>query len=267
MKKTQLLRTSLMLKENSKIFIILTVTVLISWFSNSVSAETITIDSGDGIKITADTYIVSEDPETPVIVLYHQAGWSRGEYVEIAPKLNQLGFNCIAVDLRSGESVNDTPNLTAQHALEANKPIRYIDALPDILSSLHFINTQYPEAKIIAWGSSYSASLVLHVAGQYPELIDGALSFAPGEYFSKQGKSRNWIRNTAAEIIAPVFITSAKNEKNNWTSIYNAIKSENKSSFLPETEGNHGSRALWKKFLDSEQYWQAVKTFLESNFK
>ena len=256
-----------MLKENSKILIILTLTIFISWFSNSALADTIFINSDDGIRIIAETYMVNEDPKTPVIVLYHQAGWSRGEYIEIAPKLNQLGFNCIAVDLRSGESVNDIPNLTAQHALEANKQIRYIDALPDIISSLQYINTHFPDADIIAWGSSYSAALVLHVAGEHPELIDGVLSFAPGEYFDKQGKSRNWIRNTATEISVPVFITSAQNEKNNWVSIYNAIKSDKKSSFLPETKGNHGSRALWEQFSDSDQYWQAVITFLERNFK
>ena len=135
------------------------------------------------------------------------------------------------------------------------------------MSSLHFVNVQFPDADIIAWGSSYSAALVLHVAGKHPDLVDGVLSFAPGEYFANQGKSRNWIRNTATDITVPVFITSAQNEKNNWTSIYNAIKSENKSFFLPDTKGNHGSRALWEKFSDNEQYWQAVSNFLESNFK
>ena len=241
--------------------------VLFSLFSNNVLADTISIDSEDGIKIIADTYLINEDPKTPVIVLYHQAGWSRGEYIEIAPKLNQLGFNCIAVDLRSGESVNDVPNLTAQHALKANKQIRYIDALPDIISSLHYINTLFPDTNIIAWGSSYSAALVLHVAGEHPDLIDGALSFAPGEYFSKQGKSNSWIKDSTAKINIPVFITSARNEENNWSEIYAAITAENKSSFLPETKGNHGSRALWEQFLDSEQYWQAVTTFLKRNFQ
>lgn len=256
------------MKINFKLLITLNLAILsYCLFNNSVFAETISISAEDGIEIIADTYMIDENPSTPIIVLYHQAGWSRGEYLEIAPKLNQLGFNCIAVDLRSGESVNEVTNQTAQHALETNKKIRYIDALPDILSSLQFINSQHPEASIIAWGSSYSAALVLHVAGTYPELVDGVLSFAPGEYFAKQGKSRNWIRNTATGINVPVFITSAKNEKNNWASIYNAIESDKKISFLPQTDGNHGSRALWEQFPDSDQYWQAVTAFLTSSFK
>jgi dienelactone hydrolase len=180
-----------MLKANSKILVTLIFGVLISLFSNSLLADSIFMNSEDGIKIIAETYMINKDPKTPVIVLYHQAGWSRGEYIEIAPKINPLGFNCIAVDLRSGETVNNIPNLTTQHALEAKKQIRYIDALPDIVSSLRFINTHFPGADIIAWGSSYSAALVLHTTGEHPALIDGVLSFTPGEYFAKQGKSKS----------------------------------------------------------------------------
>ena len=124
--------------------------VFISIFSCDLFADTITINSDDGINIIADTYIINENPKTPVIILYHQAGWSRGEYLEIAPKLNQLGFNCIAVDLRSGEAVNNVPNLTAKHAKKADKQTHYIDALADILSSLRFINTNFPDRDIIA---------------------------------------------------------------------------------------------------------------------
>jgi len=244
----------LKIKLINKLLSYLPICILACLYSNSLLADSILINSEDGIEIIAESYILNDNPKTPMIVLFHQAGWSRGEYLEIAPKLNQLGFNCIAVDLRSGGNINGVPNLTAQHAKEANKTTRYIDALPDILSSLRFINTQFPDADIIAWGSSYSAALVLHAAGKHPNLIDGVLSFAPGEYFAKQGKSRNWIRNTATEISVPVFITSAKKEKNNWISIYNAIKSDKKSSFLPDTKGNHGSRALWEEFSDSEQY-------------
>jgi pimeloyl-ACP methyl ester carboxylesterase len=241
-------------------------TFLAFLISENVLADTIQIDSKDEVLITADTYIVNKDPTTPIIALYHQAGWSRGEYLEIAPKLNQLGFNCIAFDLRSGDSINDIDNLTAKHAKEINKKTRYIDALPDILSSLEHLNNQFPESKIIAWGSSYSAALVLHVSGTHPDLVDGVLSFAPGEYFSKQGKAKTWIQSSSTDINIPVFITSARNEKKNWIAIYNSIKSNQKTSFIPDSKGNHGSRALWSSFSDNEAYWQAVTAFLEKHF-
>lgn len=241
--------------------------LLICILSNDLLADTIIINSEDGINITADTYIISDEINTPMIVLFHQAGWSRGEYLEIAPKLNQLGFNCVAFDLRSGKAVNDTPNLTAQHAKQENKQTRYVDALPDMVASLEYINMNYPDSDIIAWGSSYSAALALHVAGTNPDLVDGVLSFAPGEYFAKQGKSKSWINESASKIQVPVFITSAKNEKSSWEAIYKSIPSNNKTHFLPDTDGNHGSRALWEQFDDSEEYWEAVSIFLEANFK
>ena len=240
--------------------------IFIVILSNKLLAETISIASEDGVKITADTYIIHEDPETPIIVLFHQASWSRGEYLEIAPKLNQLGFNCVAVDLRSGGEINGIPNETAIHAKQAKKQTRYIDALSDVLVSLRYINTYFPDSDIIAWGSSYSAALVLYVAGKHPDLIDGVLSFSPGEYFAKQGKFRNWIKESASSINVPVFITSARSEKNNWQSIFDNIPTKKKSSFLPKSRGNHGSKALWEQFDDNKAYWDAVNQFLTINF-
>lgn len=163
--------------------------ILIAIFSGHVSGAgkaTITFPSKDGLVITADTYLIHEDKNTPLIVLFHQAGWSRGEYLEIAPKLNMLGFNCIAIDQRSGDSINGIDNETAIRAGQAQKNTRYIDALLDIEAALRFAKLQYDESKIVAWGSSYSAALVLQIAGGQPELVDGILAFAPGEYFYKQ---------------------------------------------------------------------------------
>ena len=77
--------------------------------------QTVHFDSADGLKITADLYL-SHDKSKPFVVLCHQASWSRGEYREIAPKLIALGFNCMAIDQRSGNEVNDVKNETADLA-------------------------------------------------------------------------------------------------------------------------------------------------------
>lgn len=233
---------------------------------SSTTKTTITFPSLDGIEISADIYLRDEDKSTPLIILFHQAGWSRGEYLEIAPNLNTLGFNCMAIDLRSGGSINGIDNRTVLNAVQAQKSTQYIDALPDIEAAILYARKNYNQSKIIVWGSSYSASLVLHIAGTKPDLVDGALAFAPGEYFTKQGKSKSWIGSAAAKINVPVFITSARDEQKSWSSIYSAIKYKEKSSFIPATKGNHGSRALWKQFDDSEAYWNAVEEFLKNNF-
>ncbi|MEE9165800.1 MAG: alpha/beta hydrolase [Nitrospinota bacterium] len=239
-------------------------------FSNTLTAaenETILFPSIDGLQITADAYIQHPDKKTPFIVLFHQAHWSRGEYLEIVPKLNQLGFNCMAVDLRSGKEVNGVSNETMLRAKAIGKGTTYVDALQDMEAALKYAHNHYAEGKVIAWGSSYSAALVLKIAGDRPDLVGGVLAFAPGEYFKRLGKPGTWIQSSAGKIKIPAFITSAHREKKAWSDIFDDIPSKTKASYLPDTNGNHGSRALWSRFKDSDGYWKAVTGFLEKNFK
>ena len=98
--------------------------------------KTVEIQSLDKLKITADVYAPHADKKTPFIVLCHQAGWSRGEYREIAPRLNKMGFNCIAIDQRSGRAVNKVANQTTKRAAAAKKATGFLDAEQD-LSLIH----------------------------------------------------------------------------------------------------------------------------------
>jgi len=224
----------------------------------SFAQETIEYPSKDGLEITADLY-EAENSDT-FILLFHQAGWSRGEYKEIAPKLNVLGYSCLAVDQRSGGEVNSVKNKTHKRAKKAGKKTEFVDAFQDIEATVAYVKKTYSPEKIIIWGSSYSSSLVLKYAGDNPDSIDAVLSFSPGEYFGKD----DFIKNSASKIKVPTFITSAQGEKNSWSAIHLAIPTTTKTSYLPRTKGNHGSRALWSKFNDSGAYWAAVNDFLES---
>ena len=233
--------------------------------AHTSAQQTITFPSLDTLPVTADIYL-AHGSDAPLIVLFHQAGWSRGEYGEIAPKLNVLGFNCLAVDLRSGGSVLGVTNKTAAAASQVGAPTGYTDALPDVIASLRYARAELHASQVLAWGSSYSAALVIKVAGDEPELVDGVLSFAPGEYFESAGKPVDWIQTAAKKIRTPTFITSARHEKPAWVSIFEAIPVEFRVSYLPATSGNHGSRALWGKFADSDGYWGAVRAFLDDHF-
>ena len=229
-------------------------------------SETVTFESEDGLLMTADIYAPYKNGEAPVIVLFHQAGWSRGEYGEIAPWLNTLGYNCMAVDQRSGEIVRGVKNETARRAARENRTTGYISALPDIKAALAYARRHYGEDGVIAWGSSYSAALVLEIAGNSPALVDGVLAFSPGEYFERAGKTASWIQDSAQHITVPVFIASSRSEADEWAAIFTAIKSGNKTAFIPATEGRHGSRALWSKYPDSDAYRGAVQAFLARYF-
>ncbi len=245
-----------------KFLIVTLLLVAIGIFASSF--ETITFDSKDGVKITADVYMVH--PKTaPFIILFHQARSSRGEYREIAPKLNELGFNVMAIDQRSGYGMFGIENETFKRVEVKDDYPTYLDALPDMEAGIAYAKKHYAQGKIILWGSSYSASLVLKMAGDDPGIADGVLAFSPGEYFT--WVSSSLITEAAKNITIPVFITSDKNEKNRWNSIYEAIPSTKKIHFLPQAQGSHGSSALWKSTPGNEEYWQAAKQFLNQFLK
>ena len=220
--------------------------------------ETIEYPSKDGLLITADLYEASNSDT--FILLFHQAGWSRGEYKETAPKLNALGYTCLAVDQRSGGEVNDITNETNKRAQKAGKKTAYIDAFQDIEATVSYVKKTYNPKKIIIWGSSYSSSLVLKYAGDYPNSVQAVVSFSPGEYF----ENKSFITSSAKSIQIPTFITSGKNEVKSWAHMYNVIPAKAKQSYIPKTKGNHGSRALWNTFDDSKGYWDAVQKFLKN---
>lgn len=226
--------------------------------------EKVAFPSKDGLQITADKYF--SNPKTaPLIILFHQAGWSRGEYKEIAPKLNQLGYNCIAIDQRSGGEINGVINETHKRAVAKKLPTQYVDAEKDMIASIQYTKSKYAMAsKVIVWGSSYSSALALKIAGDGRVAFDAVLSFAPGEYFESMGESATFIKDAAENITIPTFITSAKSEKKNWWNIYEIIPAIGKDYYLPKTEGQHGSRALWEKFTEHKDYWLAVKAFLKT---
>lgn len=215
--------------------------------------QTVTFETADGITVTADNYVVGVD--YPYILLLHQAGYSRGEYRNIAPKLTNMGYNCLAIDQRSGNEVNGVKNATAQLAKSKNLPTNYIDALPDILAAIAYIKTQNSKP-IIIWGSSYSASLAL-VAANSELRIGGVVVFSPGEYF----ENKEYVRSNSSKISVPVFATSAKSECDETKLTCSSIKPDLLTFFCPSQEGVHGSSALNKSNPSNDDYWLALSMF------
>ena len=147
------------------------------------------------------------------------------------------------------------------NASKSMKSTQYIDAIPDMKAAIHYAKSNFSTGKLIIWGSSYSSALALRL-GSLSKEVDAILAFSPAEYFVSQGKPRDYITSEMSNLNKPVFITSAKSEKNGWWGMYVAIPSQEKVYFLPETAGNHGSKALWSKYSDARDYWKAVESFL-----
>ncbi len=222
--------------------------------------KTIQFSTKDDVNVTADLYEL-ENKEAPLILLFHQAGFSRGEYREIAPLLNKEGFRCLAIDQRSGKAVNGVPNETNKEAVKQGKSTQYPDAIPDLEAALQYAKKELSASKIIVWGGSYSSSLVFYLASQYPKDIAAVVSCSPGEYFTVDGKS---VASFAKKVNCPVFVTSAKNEQRQWQAIYDGIPSKKKEYFLPKSNGFHGSKALWESKEGHLAYRESIFNFLTS---
>ena len=222
---------------------------------DNVSFETLTFPSEDGLEITADLYHAST--EGPAVVLCHQAGWSRGEYIETAKKLQERGYNCLAVDQRSGGGVNDVENETFKRAKAAGKATEFLDAEQDIVAAVNFMSERYGKSVILI-GSSYSAALSLKVTVEN-ENVRAVMSFSPGEYFGANLK----VGEAISGLKKPTFITSSKRESPQAGKLAEAVDPASITHFIPEANGDHGSRALWSEKTFSEEYWAAVNAFLE----
>lgn len=213
-----------------------------------------------GILAHADLYAPKKEAST-LIILFHQAGWSRGEYREIAPKLVGLGYQVMAVDQRSGNAVNGVVNETHRRAVKKKAGTDYLEAYADLQAALKYATQKLKPRRVIVWGSSYSASLVFRLAAEHPDEVAALLAFSPGEYFLKK-HGKKYIQGFAKNVKRPVFVTSAKTEREKAKPIFDAVPAEKKILFTPASLGQHGSRALWDKWNDSDVYWAAVNGFL-----
>ena len=216
----------------------------------------ITFTAADGLTITANLYLVNDT--MPYIVLCHQAGYSRGEYNETAPKFSRFGYNCIAVDARSGKEVNDVENRTARAAMKANKPITYLDAEQDILAAIDYAYEK-SKKKVLLVGSSYSASLALKI-GTTNNKVKAVIAFSPGEYFEESLNLKEAIK----VYTKPLFVTSTKDEAADVTKLIKDIKTPVKHQFIPIEQGAHGSKALWKVTSNHNEYWLALFMFMRA---
>lgn len=218
--------------------------------------ERITFKSLDGLEVNAELYHI--DDSYPMIVLCHQARYNKFEYSGTAEQLNALGFNCIAIDQRSGGPISKYINETSERAKEQNKPTDFLDAEQDIIAAVNYAAKEY-EQDIILWGSSYSSTLALYVAIENDN-VDAVISFSPGNYFSPEKGS---LIDLLEDFDKPMFITSSKGEAPAVTALLAKMdRSKLQQQFIPEGEGYHGSRALWPTQPGGEEYWNAIGDFL-----
>lgn len=237
-----------------RIIIIAAAIFLSTEISAQIGYKTFIMPTPDGLTMTADLY--EADSTAPVILLCHQAGYSRGEYLETAKRLQKFGFTCLAIDQRSGKECNAIPNETARAALMGHFQRNYIDARNDIVAGIDYLYSNY-HRRVVVLGSSYSASLALIEAKVNPQVAAVAV-FSPGEYFGE----KDFVFGKIAGLDKPVYASSALSESAGVTELLKDVTSQLKVQFVPSEEGNHGSKVLWTSNSNNQEYWLTLMAFL-----
>ncbi|MDV7188550.1 hypothetical protein R3X25_14775 [Lutibacter sp. TH_r2] len=213
--------------------------------------------SKDSLLITADIYEVND--KKPTVLLCHQAGYSRGEYIETAKKINYLGFSCVAIDQRSGNKVNGIINETAKKATESKLATNYMSAKIDIEAAIDYVYKLNGGKPIILVGSSYSASLALLI-GNTNSKIKAIAAFSPREYL--EGVN---LKDEIKNMSKPIFVTSSKKEILQVEQLVSLINNKFVMHYKPKVKGIHGSKSLWESSNGNEFYWIEFKKFLQKN--
>jgi dienelactone hydrolase len=215
--------------------------------------------AADGVNVYGNSYVAGS-PDAPVILLFHQADSGKSEYAPIAPRLVELGYNAVAVDLRSGGDMYAPPNETVQHLGRSATDFRA--TLPDMDAALAWVRKAYPHAPVYAWGSSFSAALVFAFAAKHPHDVKAVIAFSPNEWIDQ---NKHFVRDAARRLTVPVFVDSAANaeEEREAKAIYDEVGSRDKVDYVPQN-GIHGSSTLRddRDASGSAENWDAVTRFL-----
>ncbi len=210
----------------------------------------------DSVRIRGDLYL--QDTQRPFIILCHQDGSNRSEYYEIAPRLLNLNYNCLAVDLRAGGKAGYVQNETANHALLGKRPAQPLDAVVDIRAAIRYIQSisKYP---VILLGSSYSASLCLLTAAGNPS-VKAVIALSPGEYFQPLMQVGEEVKKISQQVL----VCSTQSEYPYIQKMLSGIPDGKLTLFKPEkSKGMRGSGAFASSNAGSGEYWFALMMFFK----
>jgi dienelactone hydrolase len=227
--------------------------------AKALAPQPVELKAPDGVTVYG-TYYPATAPRA-LILLFHQAGSSSGEYADIAPRLQREGFAALAIDQRVGGNLYGANRTMAAYQGKTD----YLGTLPDLEAALKWGKAK--DMPLVLWGSSYSASLVFMLANaaDAKDSVKAVIAFSPGEYFN----DKKMVEAAAAKVTVPVFVTSANamEEQAEAKAILSATRATDRQQYVPRT-GIHGSSTLnaAKNPGGADENWTAVLAFLKRVF-
>ncbi|NAS29555.1 hypothetical protein GTQ40_01090 [Flavobacteriaceae bacterium R38] len=220
-------------------------------FTKKYPAKKVEFKTPDDRVIVGNLYDIGINK--PVILLGHQAGSNKYEYADIAPKLNEMGYNALAIDLSGGGKFAAHDNETLGRGTDVGNDRGLIQRRTgqEINVAVDYLFKKYNQ-KVIIWGSSLSANFAILVASRN-ENTKAVISFSG---------LASQLSRVIPQIKEPIFMTSSLEEVPRVNQLLKDNSKENVTHFIPKGEGDHGSRVLWNGQPYAEEYWVAVKAFL-----
>ncbi len=220
--------------------------------SEKFPSKKISIPTSNNYAVVGDLYDIGAN--NPIIILCHQAGYNKYEYADIAPKLNNMGFNCLAVDLSGGGTFAAHFNETSENRVASGQGSSRTLISNEIEATINYLAKKYT-TEIIVWGSSYSASLAATTAANN----DKVSAFIA---FSALSPS---LASVLPGIEKPFFMTASKAEGSDLKALLkDTTLGSNQILFIPSGAGAHGSKAIWNGAEDANEYWVAIRSFLNT---
>lgn len=234
---------------------VLSIFFLLIFYNKCFSQKTIIFIAQDGLPITADLY--TDKSQYPYMILFHMANSSRGEFREIAPKMMKFEYNCLAVDLRSGNESNYVLNETHQAALDKNKKTDFLSSLTDIELAIDYAYNLSNKKPVVLVGSTFSASLCL-ICSLNNDKVKAVIAFSPGEYFESVK-----LKDKLKGFDKPALITGTKEESKYWDDIFFNVDPHYLTYFIPQNnQVKQGSMVLLKSNDSKIEYWIEIMMFL-----
>ena len=241
----------------SIVFILLILLVFLFSSSDIIRKHVVRFTAVDGVVITADHYFVRKS--LPYILLLHQELSSRGEFDSIAEKIVKIGYNCLAIDLRTGQKYGYIENETSRAVSEGDKPFQPMDAVKDISAATEYA-WNLSNQKIILLGSGISASLAL-IEAKTNEYTKAVIALSPGEYFRPEIDMKSFL----ADYSKMTFVSCAHVEYPFIIEMFSGMEDKYKTIFKPSSgAGARGSMAYYDDNPAKDEYWLSLLLFLRS---
>lgn len=237
---------------------------LITWkpYQPHPRAQPVQFETDDGVTVFGELYPSAQDQplaETPMILMFHQAGSNTAEYGPIAPRLAERGFACMAIDARGGGNRYGGINRTVE---KLGSRGTFAEAMHEFEAAIAHARELGYTGKLTLWGSSYSGGLVFALLAKQPDGVGAGICMSPGAAFGQAGADGS---SPAARTRVPVFVTWPNHEFEAAQRLaFETIASAAKVLHV-QVPGTHGSAAVRadRNMEGHEAVWDATLAFLE----